>query len=183
MYLRKINTFLIVLLTISVFCFAQQVPLGTEYYGNASYYGKQFYGNKTSSGERLKSDEFTCAHPKLPFGTMLEVTNLANNKWVVVRVNDRGPHVKGRIIDLTHIAAKELGMFGSGIIKVKLVVIGDNGKIYISRPQTMIEDSSQLITEEAETVAIPLTPEDEPKATPKYKKQVAKKRANRRKKN
>ncbi len=164
--------------------YAQMPTLGNEYFGKASYYGKKFYGRKTASGEILQADEMTCAHPTLPFGTMLEVTNLKTNKWVVVRVNDRGPYAKGRIIDLTHIAAEELKMFGHGVIKVKLIIVGEKGQVYISRPQTMVEDSAELIEAESLAVVVPMSVNDKDKSQKKakQKKQVFKKRANRRKK-
>ena len=69
--------------------------------GKASYYAKKFTGRRTASGERLHHDSLTCAHRTYPFGTLLKVTNPANGKVVIVRVTDRGPYVKGRIIDLS----------------------------------------------------------------------------------
>ncbi len=92
-------------------------------YGLASYYAEEFHGRKTASGEIYNMWDFSCAHKKLPFGTELKVTNLENNKSILVRVNDRGPFVKGRIIDLSYAAAKKIGMLGQGVIKVKLEII------------------------------------------------------------
>ena len=86
--------------------------------GKASYYAKNFVGRKTASGERLHRDSLTCAHRNYPFGTLLRVTNISNGRQVVVRVNDRGPFRKGRIIDLSWGAAKELGMIAQGIAPV-----------------------------------------------------------------
>lgn len=86
--------------------------------GKASYYAKSFTGRKTASGERLHRDSMTCAHRNYPFGTLLKVTNITNGRQVVVRVNDRGPFRKGRIIDLSWGAAKELGMIAQGIAPV-----------------------------------------------------------------
>ena len=77
--------------------------------GKASFYAKKFSGRKTASGERLHHDSLTCAHRTYPFGTLLKVTNPANGKSVIVRVTDRGPYVRGRIIDLSVRAAKEIG--------------------------------------------------------------------------
>ena len=85
--------------------------------GKASFYSKKFSGRKTASGERLHHDSLTCAHRTYPFGTQLKVTNPANNKTVIVRVTDRGPYVKGRIIDLSVRAAKELGIISQGIAR------------------------------------------------------------------
>lgn len=88
--------------------------------GIASFYGRELAGNRTASGERFSPTDFTAAHRKLPFGTMLRVTNLANGRSVIVRVNDRGPHVRGRIVDVSFSAAKALGMVGRGIARVRI---------------------------------------------------------------
>jgi len=86
--------------------------------GKASFYSKRATGARTANGERLHHDSLTCAHRSLPFGTILKVTNLVNNKQVLVRVNDRGPFRKGRIIDLSWGAAKAIGMLSQGIVPV-----------------------------------------------------------------
>ena len=86
--------------------------------GKASYYSKRLTGHRTSNGERLHHDSLTCAHRTYPFGTKLRVTNPANGKSVVVRVTDRGPFRKGRIIDLSYRAAREIGMITQGIAMV-----------------------------------------------------------------
>lgn len=86
--------------------------------GKASFYAKKFNGRKTASGERLHPDSLTCAHRTYPFGTRLKVTNPANGRSVVVRVTDRGPYVKGRIIDLSIRAAREIGIIAQGIAPV-----------------------------------------------------------------
>ena len=86
--------------------------------GKASFYAKNLSGRKTASGERLHKDSLTCAHRSYPFGTLLRVTNVLNGRQVIVRVNDRGPFHKGRIIDLSWGAAKELGMIAQGIASV-----------------------------------------------------------------
>jgi rare lipoprotein A len=96
-------------------------PGATEI-GIASYYGDSFHGKKTASGEVFDQGKLTCAHRELPFGTRLKVTNLQNRKSVVVRVNDRGPWVSGRIIDLSYAAAKRIGMVEKGLVKVKIEV-------------------------------------------------------------
>ena len=95
---------------------------GTGYiqYGKASYYGEEFHGRKTASGEIFNKWNYTCAHKKLPFNTKVKVTNLKNKKSVIVRVNDRGPFVTGRIIDLSYAAAKKIGMVKDGVVKVKI---------------------------------------------------------------
>lgn len=86
--------------------------------GKASFYAKKFNGRKTASGERLHSDSLTCAHRSYPFGTKLVVYNPANGRSVIVKVTDRGPFVRGRIIDLSWRAAKELDIISKGVAMV-----------------------------------------------------------------
>lgn len=86
--------------------------------GKASYYSKSWSGRKTANGERLHHDSLTCAHKTYPFGTLLKVTNPANGLSVIVKVTDRGPYVKGRVVDLSVRAAKELGILSQGIAPV-----------------------------------------------------------------
>ncbi|MGB9721023.1 MAG: septal ring lytic transglycosylase RlpA family protein [bacterium] len=92
-------------------------------YGLASYYGDEFHGKKTASGEIYNKWDYTCAHKTLNFGTRLKVTNIENKKSVIVRVNDRGPFAKNRIIDLSYAAAKEIDLITKGVIRVKIEVI------------------------------------------------------------
>ena len=111
----------------SVSVFAEVYKTGVT----ASYYAEDFHGKKTSNGERFNMNDFTCAHKSLPFNTILKVTNLANGKSCEVRVNDRGPFVLNREIDLSKAAATKLGMIGTGTTKVKLEIVkkGANTKI------------------------------------------------------
>lgn len=88
--------------------------------GTASWYGGKFHGRKTASGERFNTYALTAAHRTLPMNTRLRVTNLSNGKSVVVRVNDRGPYVGKRVIDLSYSAANELGFVKRGVTKVRL---------------------------------------------------------------
>ncbi|HBG41178.1 MAG TPA: hypothetical protein DDW85_07165 [Porphyromonadaceae bacterium] len=88
--------------------------------GKASFYASRFHGRRTSSGEPYHKDSLTCAHRTLPFGTLLEVTNPRNKKTVVVKVTDRGPIHRSRIIDLSFAAAKELDIVGQGVATVEL---------------------------------------------------------------
>lgn len=88
--------------------------------GLASFYTE---GQQTASGEKFDTTALTAAHPTLPFGTKLRVTNLATGRSVTVRVNDRGPYVPGRVVDVSYSAAKALGMVDSGVAKVKLDVV------------------------------------------------------------
>lgn len=91
--------------------------------GPASWYGEDFDGQTTASGEVFDMYDLTCAHPRLPFGTWVKVTNLKNGRAVEVRVNDRGPLVPGRIIDLSYQAAEELGFHGRGMARVRVEVV------------------------------------------------------------
>jgi rare lipoprotein A len=90
--------------------------------GVASMYASSFLGRKTASGELLDSHRLTAAHRRLPFGTRLIVTNRSNGRHTVVTVNDRGPHLKGRVIDLSPAAAKQLGMVRAGLAQVEIRV-------------------------------------------------------------
>jgi rare lipoprotein A len=89
--------------------------------GLASWYGTQFQGRKTAGGERFDMNLMTCAHPTLPMGTWLRVTNLKNRRWAFVRVNDRGPVTDGRVVDLSQAAARAVGLGGVGKVKLETV--------------------------------------------------------------
>ncbi len=102
---------------------SETIAAGTVFYGKASYYGDEFNGRKTANGEIYEGDKITAAHKTLPFGTMIKVRNLNNNKEIVVRVNDRGPFVSGRIVDLSYAAAKSLDMIRDGVVDVEITVI------------------------------------------------------------
>lgn len=86
----------------------------------ASWYGPGFHGRKTANGEVYDQNSFTAAHKSLKFGTLLKITNLKNNKSVVIRINDRGPYIHGRDLDLSKAAASELGMVRKGVAKLKV---------------------------------------------------------------
>jgi rare lipoprotein A len=92
----------------------------TKMAGVASFYTE---GERTASGEKFDTHELTAAHPTLPFGTKLRVTNVATGRSVTVRVNDRGPYVPGRVVDVSYSAAQSLGMVGKGVANVKLDVV------------------------------------------------------------
>jgi rare lipoprotein A len=96
---------------------------GRVMHGQASWYGPGFYGNRTASGEVFRPGTLTAAHRSLPFGTRVRVTNLWNGRSTVVRINDRGPFHGGRVIDLAHGAASELGLTSSGVADVRLEVL------------------------------------------------------------
>ena len=92
--------------------------------GLASWYGRDFHGKKTSNGEIYNMYAMTAAHKTLPLGTWVRVHNLENNRTIEVRINDRGPFVRGRIIDLSYTAAKEIGIVGPGTARVEVVALG-----------------------------------------------------------
>jgi rare lipoprotein A len=92
--------------------------------GLASWYGDDFHGRRTASGERYDQHGLTAAHPSLPFGTRIRVTNPSNGRSVVVRINDRGPFTRGRAIDLSYGAARQLGIDRCGTQRVHLEVLG-----------------------------------------------------------
>ncbi|OFY67551.1 MAG: hypothetical protein A3H98_03440 [Bacteroidetes bacterium RIFCSPLOWO2_02_FULL_36_8] len=107
---------------LTLFLFSCSRSLYTET-GVASWYGDDFHGKKTANGEIFSKRKLTAAHKTLNFNCMVKVTNLDNGKSVVVRINDRGPFVKGRIIDLSKKAAKKIGLIKSGTAKVKIVAV------------------------------------------------------------
>lgn len=115
-----------IVLVLIVSCFfplsSVSLEISTQY-GNASWYGGKFHGRTTASGERFDKHGYTAAHRKLPFGTIIKVTNLRNGKDVYLKVNDRGPYVKGRILDLSHAGAKAIAFNGRGVIRVKIELI------------------------------------------------------------
>lgn len=96
--------------------------------GKASYYADRFHGRLTANGERFNMHELTAAHKSLPFGSMVRVTNLSNGKKVLVRINDRGPYIKGRIIDLSLEAAKEIDLLKKGVTNVRIEVYEGDSK-------------------------------------------------------
>ncbi len=99
-------------------------PVGLVEVGVASWYGPGYHGNRTSSGERYDQDDLTAAHATWAFGTRVRVTFLGTGKSVVVRINDRFPNHKGRVIDLSRAAAREIGLIGPGTGRVRLEVVG-----------------------------------------------------------
>lgn len=115
----------VVVIGSSAACAAHRVP-GPEagpMEGPASWYGVEYHGRRAADGSRYNMYEMTAAHPTLPFGTRVRVTNLTNNRSVAVRITDRGPFVGGRIIDLSFAAAQAIGMVGKGVTRVRLEVI------------------------------------------------------------
>jgi rare lipoprotein A len=143
--------YLVFLLSFLLFQSTQAQVLGTEQNGKASFYAKKFNGRSTSCGEKFSSEELTAAHRSLPYNTMIEVTNLSNNKSVVVRVNDRGPYSRSRLLDLSHAAADQLGMIKKGIAQVRMRVVGMQGMILLG--------SNELITDTGEFIEKLIKPE------------------------
>ncbi|MDJ0593416.1 MAG: septal ring lytic transglycosylase RlpA family protein [Pleurocapsa sp. MO_226.B13] len=101
-----------------------QTLIANSFSGQASWYGPGFHGRLTANGEIYNQNAFTAAHPSLRFGTKVKVTNLNNGRSVIVRINDRGPYAKGRIIDVSAAAARSLGMIRSGIAPVRVTILG-----------------------------------------------------------
>ncbi|MFQ5889680.1 MAG: septal ring lytic transglycosylase RlpA family protein [Gemmatimonadota bacterium] len=111
------------------------VPVGWEETGKASWYGPGFDGKRTASGEVYDMEAMTAAHRTLPFDTRVRVTNLDTGRSTEVRINDRGPFARGRIIDLSRAAAREIGMLGAGSARVRIVVTQASGLLACSRVQ------------------------------------------------
>lgn len=99
------------------------IPCEEQEVGLASWYGEELQGNATASGEVYDLNGFTAAHPTLPFGTTIRVTNLRNKKSILLRVNDRGPHMGKRLLDVSWAAAKHLGFVGTGTTRVRVDIV------------------------------------------------------------
>lgn len=117
-----------------------------EQTGSASWYGAGHHGKKTASGERFDMHKLTAAHPKLPLGSVLEVTNLANDRTVELRVNDRGPYKGARILDVSREAADQLGFLSAGTAKVRIRLVDKNaGELRPKLPAEPVLDLELLI--------------------------------------
>jgi rare lipoprotein A len=131
--MKRLAQVISLLLVITIFTFFPMLEFvhgkpekaNYDYYtiGVASWYGKYFHGKETASGEPFNMYDYTAAHRSLPLGTKVRVINLENGKDVTVDINDRGPYVDGRTIDLSYAAAKSIGMTHSGISEVKIEII------------------------------------------------------------
>lgn len=121
------HVFILVVLVISISSCASSNPgFGQRGYteqGKASYYSRKLQGRKMANGEPYRRGKLTAAHKSLPFGTKVKVTNLQTNKTVKVKITDRGPYAKGRIVDLSEAAAKRIGSVKAGVVPVKMKVI------------------------------------------------------------
>ena len=121
MWLNKMKIILSFLILLSFAVFAQEVKIFQT--GIASYYSRKSNGARTSSGQILYSDSLVCAHRTLPFGTKIKVLNVKNGKSIIVKVIDRGPFGKGRVIDLSYAAADSLDIIRSGMAKVQILIL------------------------------------------------------------
>ena len=130
----KFRNLLIVIL--SVIGFTTSFECYAQTSGKASYYSNALHGRRMSNGQPYNKNDFTCAHRTLPFGTQLKVTNTRNGNTVIVRVTDRGPFVRGRIIDLSYAAARALGTISSGIGYVRIEVMRKNTEVPYRSPNT-----------------------------------------------
>jgi rare lipoprotein A len=110
---------------------------GPSVTGKASWYGPGFDGRRTASGERFDRHAYTAAHRTLPHGTRVLVTNLGNGRSVTVRINDRGPFARGRILDLSYAAARDIGMIPTGTATVRMMVLGGHGSAAVQASRTL----------------------------------------------
>lgn len=133
---KVVLVLLIVLISLmsNLSIYAQNTTVvGHSFKGYASYYHTKFLGRKTASGELLARGVYTCAHKSLPFGTLIEVENTKTGRWVIVRVNDRGPFSRNRVLDLSIDAASHIGILTSGIGQIKAKIVGFDGNLEILR--------------------------------------------------
>lgn len=122
----------------------------TEELGLASYYGDKFHGRKTAYGDTYDRNKYTCAHKRHKYGTELRVTRIDNKKSVVVKVTDRGPFVKGRVVDLSYVAAEKIGLVQDGVAEVKVEVVGKesgNDDKTVTASTASSDESAKVVTE------------------------------------
>ncbi|MFP4363112.1 MAG: septal ring lytic transglycosylase RlpA family protein [Spirochaetia bacterium] len=136
---------------------------GFQQEGYASWYGGRFHGRLTANGERFNTNDLTAAHKTLPFNTIVEVTNLENGRSVIVRINDRGPFVEGRIIDLSRAAADEINMTGSGIARVRVEAVSQiqEDDVHVLLQVGAYSDSENARVMFNRLISLGLTPEYE----------------------
>lgn len=133
-----------------LFTIALAASAAAQTHGKASFYGNGVHGHRTSDGSRYHKDSLTCAHRTLPFGTLLKVTNKTNGREVIVRVTDRGPFVKGRVVDLSMAAAKKLDMVRAGVAPVVIETVGhvnDKKQVAKNEPQKQPEGNQYALPE------------------------------------
>ena len=161
----KKQAFLLTLMTILVmpmFLQAQQEELGL-----ASYYSDLFHGKPTASGELYDKDKMTAAHKTLPFGTTIKVTRLDNGKSVQVRVNDRGPYISGRIVELSRAAAEKIGLVNDGVTRVKVEVVADNAKTEVATASPKTSEKKETVSAKGATEQTTTKEEKAPASKPK----------------
>ncbi|MDX9854938.1 MAG: septal ring lytic transglycosylase RlpA family protein [Tenuifilaceae bacterium] len=163
--MKKILLSIFLTLNIAMLSVAQS---GFQQEGKASFYADKFEGRTTASGEKYSHQKATCAHLNLPFGTLVKVTNIENGKYVVVRVNDRGPFAPDRIIDLSRSAAEKLDFVGKGLADVRIEVLDEYGNPTTKIPVTVdskIEQPKETTPTE-KLVDTPKPKQEEPKPAP-----------------
>lgn len=131
-----------------------EIKKGYTEKGIASWYGDEFKGKPTASGEIFDPEKMTAAHKTLPFGTIVKVTNLDNGKVAYLKINDRGPFVRGRIIDCSKKGAKELGYYGAGTAKVRIEVVKQGKGRGAESPTEVIESDKNKILDETLTIQL-----------------------------
>lgn len=138
--------------------------------GNASFYADSFEGRVTASGERYSHLKATCAHVSIPFGSLVKITNLDNNQTAIARVNDRGPFVPNRIIDVSRSVAERLGMIGTGIARVRIEVVDNQGMKLNSQEEvskTAVTEAGKNTTS-SQSIEIKTNQQTSPPATVDY---------------
>jgi rare lipoprotein A len=136
---------------ILVFLSFQFLPAQYKATGNASFYHNKFHNLRTSSGEKYNKNLYSAAHLTLPFGTILKVTSLANDKYIYVKVNDRGPHTRARIIDLSRAAAEAIDMIAAGVTKVKVEEVDEQqAKSFDINKGTISGEFASVLPEDSE---------------------------------
>ena len=136
--------------------YPHDTDVGNVYKGNASWYGPDFHGKLTSNGERYNMYDMTAAHKTLPMHTVVKVTNLQNGLTAIVRINDRGPFIATRIIDLSNSAARKIDMVGAGTAPVEIEVLGfySKNKTRIIRKKAIKKENKVIISERKESYSL-----------------------------
>ena len=125
------HTYIYIIMCILLCAFRVETATDSTFIGTgkATYYAHRFHGKRMSNGENYDKNGFTCAHRKLPFGTKLRVVNKVNGKSTVVRVTDRGPFGKGKIVDLSYAAAREIDMIRAGVVNVDVFLYVESDSV------------------------------------------------------
>ena len=151
------------------------LDVGIKDRGVASWYGEQFHGKLAANGEVFNMDALTAAHRTLPLGSMVRVVNLMNGKHVRVRINDRGPYVNGRILDLSYAAAAQLGMVDGGISVIQLEVVGDHRPDFVLAAEEATPSTPPLLSvnrlekRTMSSLLLPSLDRPDPTVTPVYR--------------